>query len=241
MDEKAAFILQSTSFAFLAVTSAGLSLMDHLKHAIPLFEVSLLFQRIKPQHSASSAPSHSMLEGSVYLPKPSITPHGTPCAVALRAIASLHSGAWVPSGFAQEWMPRRPPMYTTRVSPDTNSAMAHAEAQDAPGFTTVRIPPRASTFAAIASAGERHAQQPPSSRLEKSCEPPPTNGMLRRIAIAVCFLLAAAAGADAMNFALVRDQLTVHASGPIEKGDAAKFAALPKFNTLELRQPWRFS
>lgn len=64
----------------------------------------------------------------------------------------LHSGARVPSSMAQEWMPRRPPMYTTRVSPDTNSAIAHAEAQDAPGFTTVRIPPRASMFAAIASA-----------------------------------------------------------------------------------------
>jgi hypothetical protein len=40
-----------------------------------------------------------------------------------------------------------------------------------------------------------------------------------------------------MNFTLARDQLTVHASGPIEKGDAAKFAALPKFDTLELDSP----
>ena len=44
-------------------------------------------------------------------------------------------------------------------------------------------------------------------------------------------------GANAMNFTLARDQLTVHASGPIERGDAAKFAALPKFDTLELDSP----
>jgi hypothetical protein len=62
--------------------------------------------------------------------------------------------------------------------------------------------------------------------------------LLRRIAIAAAgFLLAAVAGADAMNFTLARDQLTVHASGPIEEGDAAKFAALPKFDTLELDSP----
>jgi hypothetical protein len=30
------------------------------------------------------------------------------------------------------------------------------------------------------------------------------------------------------------DHLTVHASGVIEKGDAAQFAALPQFVTLEL-------
>jgi hypothetical protein len=60
--------------------------------------------------------------------------------------------------------------------------------------------------------------------------------MARPIAIAACFLLAAVAWADAMNFTW-RDQLTVHASGPIEAGDAAKFAALPKFNTLELDSP----
>src|SRR5262249_18873184 len=52
-------------------------------------------------------------------------------------------------------MPRRPPFCTTRVSPDTNSPIAHAEAQDAPGFTTVRMSPRASMFAAIASASPR--------------------------------------------------------------------------------------
>jgi hypothetical protein len=39
-----------------------------------------------------------------------------------------------------------------------------------------------------------------------------------------------------MNFTW-HDHLTVHASGPIEKGDAAKFAALPKFDTLELDSP----
>jgi hypothetical protein len=33
------------------------------------------------------------------------------------------------------------------------------------------------------------------------------------------------------------DRFTVHASGPIEEGDAAKFAALPRFNTLELDSP----
>jgi hypothetical protein len=60
--------------------------------------------------------------------------------------------------------------------------------------------------------------------------------MLRRIAIAAGFLLATMAGADAMNFSW-SDQLTVHASGPIEEGDAAKFAALPKFYTLELDSP----
>jgi hypothetical protein len=60
--------------------------------------------------------------------------------------------------------------------------------------------------------------------------------MLRRIAMAAGFSLAGVAVADAMVFTW-RDQLTVHASGPIEKGDAAKFAALPKFVTLELDSP----
>lgn len=60
--------------------------------------------------------------------------------------------------------------------------------------------------------------------------------MLRRTAIAAGFLLAAMAAADAMSFSW-HDQLTVHASGPIEEGDAAKFAALPKFDTLELDSP----
>jgi hypothetical protein len=60
--------------------------------------------------------------------------------------------------------------------------------------------------------------------------------MLRRIVITVGIMLAALAEARAMNFAL-RDHLTVHASGPIERGDAAKFAALPNFHTLELDSP----
>ena len=60
--------------------------------------------------------------------------------------------------------------------------------------------------------------------------------MLRPIAIAAGFLLAAVAVADAMAFTW-RDHLTVHASGPIEKGDAAQFAALPKFDTLEVDTP----
>jgi hypothetical protein len=59
--------------------------------------------------------------------------------------------------------------------------------------------------------------------------------MLRRIAIAFSFLLAAATVGDAMTF--TRDHLTVHASGPIEAGDAAQFAALPKFDTFELDSP----
>jgi hypothetical protein len=42
--------------------------------------------------------------------------------------------------------------------------------------------------------------------------------------------------ADAMTFTW-RDALTVQASGPIEAGDAAHFAALPKFDTLELDSP----
>jgi hypothetical protein len=59
--------------------------------------------------------------------------------------------------------------------------------------------------------------------------------MLRRIAIAAGILLAATTGADAMDF--MRDHLTVHATGPIEQGDAARFEALPKFDTLELDSP----
>lgn len=58
-------------------------------------------------------------------------------------------------------------------------------------------------------------------------------GMLRRIAIEFGFLLAAATVADAMTFTRL-DKRTVLASGPIEAGDAAQFAALPKFDTLEL-------
>jgi hypothetical protein len=60
--------------------------------------------------------------------------------------------------------------------------------------------------------------------------------MLRRIAIAAALWLTAAAGASAMNFNL-RDQSTMLASGPIEEGDAAKFAALTGFGTLELDSP----
>ena len=59
--------------------------------------------------------------------------------------------------------------------------------------------------------------------------------MLRRIAIAAALLLTAVPRPNAMNF-IWRDQ-TVLASGPIEKGDATKFAALPKFHTLELDSP----
>jgi hypothetical protein len=42
-----------------------------------------------------------------------------------------------------------------------------------------------------------------------------------------------------MNFTRTNN-LTVHASGPIEEGDAAQFAALPKFSTLELDSPGGF-
>jgi hypothetical protein len=60
--------------------------------------------------------------------------------------------------------------------------------------------------------------------------------MLSRIAIAGSVLLAALAGADAMNFTQP-DRLAVHASVPIETGDAARLAALPQFDTLELDSP----
>jgi hypothetical protein len=63
--------------------------------------------------------------------------------------------------------------------------------------------------------------------------------MLRRIAIAVALLLAAVPKPNAMDFIWL-DHLTVRASGPIEKGDAFKFAALPKFDTLELDSPGGF-
>jgi hypothetical protein len=60
--------------------------------------------------------------------------------------------------------------------------------------------------------------------------------MLRRIAIVAVFLLTAVAGADAMTFTWP-DRFTVHAAGPIEEGDAAQFAVLAKFTTLELDSP----
>jgi hypothetical protein len=60
---------------------------------------------------------------------------------------------------------------------------------------------------------------------------------LKRIVLGAAFLVAALTSAGAMNFTW-HDQ-TVHAVGPIEKGDAVKFAALPKFNILELDSPGR--
>src|SRR5438477_7488421 len=63
-----------------------------------------------------------------------------------------------------------------------------------------------------------------------------TVGTFRRAAMAAAFSLAALTGANAMNFTW-RDDHIVHASGPIEQGDAAKFAALPKFDILELDSP----
>lgn len=56
------------------------------------------------------------------------------------------------------------------------------------------------------------------------------------VAIALGFLIAAVSAADAMTFTW-RDQQTVHASGPIEDGDASQFAALHKFDILELDSP----
>jgi hypothetical protein len=56
------------------------------------------------------------------------------------------------------------------------------------------------------------------------------------LSLPLVFLLAVMSGANPMNFSW-RDQFTVHAShasGPIEAGDAAKFAALQKFDTLAL-------
>ena len=60
--------------------------------------------------------------------------------------------------------------------------------------------------------------------------------MLARLALAFGFLLAALTVADSMTFTW-RDHSTVYASGPIEAGDAAQFATLPKFDTLELDSP----
>jgi membrane-bound ClpP family serine protease len=61
--------------------------------------------------------------------------------------------------------------------------------------------------------------------------------ILRSIATVASFLLAAITGASAMDFNNSSDHLTVRATGPIEKGDATKFAELPKFETLELDSP----
>jgi hypothetical protein len=60
--------------------------------------------------------------------------------------------------------------------------------------------------------------------------------MLKRIAILAGILLATMAEAGAMDFTW-RDQFTVQASGPIGMGDAAKFAALQRFEILELDSP----
>lgn len=59
---------------------------------------------------------------------------------------------------------------------------------------------------------------------------------LRPTAIAIGIFLAAVARSNAMDFR-PGDHLTVRASGPIEAGDAKKFAALSKFETLELDSP----
>ena len=69
-----------------------------------------------------------------------------------------------------------------------------------------------------------------------SIDPKRATGIVRRIAIAAGFLLTGVAVADGMAFTW-RDHITVYASGPIEEGDAAAFAALPKFDTLELDSP----
>ncbi|WP_257165418.1 hypothetical protein [Bradyrhizobium sp. SRS-191] len=59
---------------------------------------------------------------------------------------------------------------------------------------------------------------------------------LSPIILAVIMLLRGVPSVHAMDFRWW-DQSTVQASGPIEQGDAAKFAALAKFDTLELDSP----
>jgi hypothetical protein len=59
---------------------------------------------------------------------------------------------------------------------------------------------------------------------------------LRTAIAGLIVFIAAMHSAAAMDFAF-RGNRTVHASGPIEHGDAARFAALPKFDTLELDSP----
>jgi hypothetical protein len=60
--------------------------------------------------------------------------------------------------------------------------------------------------------------------------------MLKCILILAALSLAGSKAASAMTFSW-RDSSTVHASGPIEEGDAAQFAALKQFRTLELDSP----
>lgn len=57
-----------------------------------------------------------------------------------------------------------------------------------------------------------------------------------RIVMVVGVSFASVVSADAMTFTW-RENGTVYASGTIEQGDAAKFIALPKFNTLQLNSP----
>jgi hypothetical protein len=54
-----------------------------------------------------------------------------------------------------------------------------------------------------------------------------------RLGIGAAVLVAIGTSSSAMDFTW-RDRATVVASGPIGRGDAAKFASLPKFDTLEL-------
>ena len=60
--------------------------------------------------------------------------------------------------------------------------------------------------------------------------------LLRTAIAGLVLFLVAMHPAAAMNFAF-RGNGTVHASGPIDHGDAARFAALPNFSTLELDSP----
>ncbi|UPK14476.1 hypothetical protein IVA93_15545 [Bradyrhizobium sp. 155] len=64
-------------------------------------------------------------------------------------------------------------------------------------------------------------------------------GVFGRIATAAVICFAAVARTDAMEFTW-RAPKTVHATGAIEIGDAAKFAALATFDTLELDSPGGF-
>lgn len=61
-------------------------------------------------------------------------------------------------------------------------------------------------------------------------------GIFGRVVFAAELLISGVTASDAMSFTWT-SHLTVFASGPIEAGDAAKFAALANFDTLQLDSP----
>ena len=69
-------------------------------------------------------------------------------------------------------------------------------------------------------------------KLVRGCEDRAT---VKAIAAAAVFSFSVVTGANAMTFTLRGS--TVYASGPVEEGDAARFAGLPRFDTLELDSP----